>query len=127
MKVKEFNQDYEIDRKARGVKANAKTAPAPIMPETADKQPFDLTTTYFFFDVSTQAVRQSTGLKFEGLHLWAFGLRVIEVSRLRANRDDALADAQKHCNEQIESLREKVRKFEAKKQNRGLKAVLTSR
>ena len=130
MKSAEFNKNYEIDRRSKGVKATAKHAAAEV-PEilTADGTVYDADQTYHFFDEPTQQIRQSLGLRRSGEHLCTFGLRVVAVSKLRARKDDALADGQKFFNAEIEHLRTRIRKYEAEKQpaNRSLKAVLTSR
>ena len=130
MNTKTFNENYEIDRKSKGVKALAKNAPAEaVAVQTADGVIYDAAQTYYFFDVQTQEVRQSLGLRRNGEHLCTFGLKVVPVVNLRAEKDDALADGQKFFNSEIERLRERVRKYEAEKSpaNRSLKAVLTSR
>lgn len=132
MDAKTFNQNYELDRKTRtGVRANPKHAspiePPPIM--TADGKPYNPNETYHFFDAATQEIRQSTGLRRDDEHLCAFGLKVVAVANLRAERSGALADGQTFFNSEIERLRERIRKYEAEKPPaaRSLKAVLMSR
>ena len=129
MKTTEFNENFEIDRKSRGVKATAKHAPAPEMPKTADGTPYDAETLYHFFDESARVVRASNGLRLIGDYLCGFGLKIVAVADLHTSRDAALSAAQAFFNAEIEKLRERIRECETEKQprNRSLKAVLTSR
>ena len=66
MKMTEFNANFEINRKSRGLKATARHAPAPESPNTADGTPYDAETVYHFFDESARAVRASNGLRLIG-------------------------------------------------------------
>ncbi len=117
MKTDEFNEHYEIDRKSKGVKATAKTLehrmPLPIY--TADGEIYDPAETYYFFDTQTTQVRQTTGLRRVDEHLCTFGLKVVAVAKLRANRDDALAAGQSFFKLEIARLENRIEKFEAEK------------
>lgn len=131
MNAKTFNENYEIDRQSKGVKAKPKHAAPPDARETptADGTLYDASRTYYFFDEASREVRSSIGFRRIDEHLCAFGLKVVAVARLHASRDDALADGQKFFNAEIENLREKIRNYEAEKTpaRRSLKAVLMSR
>lgn len=129
MKMKTFNENFEIDRKSKGLKATAKHAPAIDAPPTADGTAYDANTAYYFFDEASREVRRSTGFSRNGDHLSAFGLKICEVSKLHKIRDAALTDGQTFFNSEIEALRDRIRKYESEKQpaNRSLKAVPTSR
>ena len=131
MKTAEFNEDYKINRTARGVKATAKNVELTFLeiPTTADGTPYVVETVYHFFDESSRQIRQSTGFRRKDDHLCALGLKIVEVAHLHTNRDAALSDGQQFFNAEIEALRAKIRQYEAEKQpaNRSLKAVLTSR
>lgn len=116
MKTEEFNENYEIDRQSKGVKAVPKNARAePVLIKTADGENYDAGETYYFFDSQTAQVRQSLGLRRVGEHLCTFGLNVVAVAKLRANRDDALGDGQKFFKSEIERLQKRIEKFEAEK------------
>ncbi len=117
MKVETLNENYGINRKARGVKATAKLrASQPIaVPSIADGTAYDASRTYHFFDASTQEVRQSTGLRRDGEYLSTFGLRVVAVVKLHTHRNDALTDAQNHFRAEIERLRGRIAGCEAAK------------
>ncbi len=131
MNTKTFNQDYELDRKTRaGIRANPKHAhvePAEIM--TADGTAYDPAIRYYFFDVQTQEVKQSLGLRRDKDYLCAFGLKVVLIAKLRASRDDALSDGQTFFKSEIERLQERVAEFELEKTNdsRSLKAFLMAK
>lgn len=116
MKTDEFNENYEIDRKSKGVKAmpkNGHAAAAAI--RTADGEVYDPGETYYFFDSSTGQIRQATGLRLGGEHLCSLGLKVVAVAKIRANRDDAIADAQSFFKSEIERLQKRIEKFELEK------------
>lgn len=117
MKTSEFNEHYEVNRRARGVKATAKTpAPKPIeIPLTADGTTYDAEQTHHFFDPSTQQVRQSIGRRRDGEYLATFGSRVIPVGRLHLNRDDALAKEQDFFKDEIERLVKRSAECESEK------------
>jgi len=128
MKSTEFNKSYEIDRKTRaGIRAVPKQSTAEL-PQimTADGVIYDPDQTYFFFDAQTAEVRQSLGLRRDGEHLCTFGLRVVQVSKLRSNRDDALADGQAFFSSEINRLHKQIQNFELEKsgKNRSLKTFL---
>ena len=131
MKTAEFNQDYELDRKTRaGIRANPKhthVEPAEIM--IADGTAYDSTSTYYFFDAQTGEVRQSLGLRRDKDYLCAFGLKVVLIAKLRANRDDSLTDGQTFFKSEIERLQERIAEFELEKTNdsRSLKAFLMAK
>ncbi len=131
MNTKTFNENYELDRKTRaGIRANPKHAhvePAEIM--TADGTAYDSTSTYYFFDVQTAEVRQSLGLRRDKDYLCAFGLKVVLIAKLRANRDDSLTDGQTFLKSEIERLQERIAEFELEKTNdsRSLKAFLMAK
>ena len=128
MNTKTFNENYTIDRKAKGVKATAKNgAPEPEI-KTANGENYNADQTYYFFDESSREVRTSTGFRRTDEYLCAFGLRIVAVVDLYTNRDEALSAGQRFFNAEIENLRERIRKYEAEKQpvKRSLKAVLMS-
>jgi len=117
MKTTEFNENFEIDRRARGVKALPKHAPnnePEIM--TADGAAYDPNTTYHFFEQQTAEVRQSLGLRRDEDYLCTFGLKVVAIAKLRANRNSALADGQSFYKSEIERLQKRIQDFESKKQ-----------
>jgi hypothetical protein len=129
MKSADFNQNFEIDRTARGVKASPRSAIVE-KPEalTADGKPFSYSAIYHFFD--GEAVRTSEGLRRIDLeNIGSPGCRVVRIDRLRETRDAALEDAQKAFVKKIEDLRDKVREFEEQKTpaNRTMKFVLSCR
>lgn len=133
MKTAEFNKSFEIDRKAKGIKALPKGA-APGFPEamTADGKSYSQAENYFFFDESAKEIRQiaRTGLRqIDAAWLGSMGYKIVKIANLRADRNDALADGQDYFLKQIEDLREAVRRFEAEKtpEARSLKAVLMSK
>ncbi|HLM60435.1 MAG TPA: hypothetical protein VK308_06515 [Pyrinomonadaceae bacterium] len=131
MKTKEFNENYEIDRKAKGIKALPKSASAEAVTiRTADGENYDSNETYYFFDSQIAQVRTSAGLRRAGEHLCNFGLNVIAVSKLRANRDAALTDGQNFFKSEVERLQNRIQKFEMEKtgEKRKLKdfSLLTS-
>lgn len=119
MNTKTFNQNYELDRKARGgVRANQKHAPAePLEIMTADGVSYNKDTTYYFFDEQSAEIRQSLGLPRDGTHLCTFGLRVVAVANLREDRDSAFTDGQKFFNSEIKRLQERIQEFELGKGN----------
>ena len=130
MNTKTFNENYEIDRKSKGVKALAKNAPAEaVAVQTADGVIYDAAQTYHFFDVQTQEVRQSLGLRRDGEHLCTFGLKVVPVVNLRAEKDDALADGQKFFNSEMNRLQKRIADYELEKSGdkRSLKAFLVAK
>ena len=130
MKTDEFNRGYEIDRKSKGVKAMPKhAAGAPVIYQTADGTDYDPAASYYFFDSQTQEVRQSLGLRRDGEHLCTFGLKVIPVAKLRANRDDALADGQEFFQSEIRRLQKRIADYELEKSGdkRSLKAFLMAK
>jgi len=116
MKTSEFNENYEIDRKSKGVKAMPKNA-EPLAIRTADGEAYDPSVTYYFFDSQATQVRQSTSLRRDGNgeHLCALGLKIIAIAKLRANRDDALSDAQFFFKLEIERLQNRIQKLELEK------------
>lgn len=133
MNMKTFNENFEIDRRSKGVKATAKRATADSavaqIPPTADGTLYDAETIYSFFDEASRQIRQSTGFRRSGEHLCAFGLKIVEVAKLHLDRDTALSDGQRFFNSEIETLRERIRKYEAEKkpENRSLKAFLMAK
>ncbi len=131
MDTKTFNQNYTIDRKSKGVKAIAKHAPAAQPPEilTADGTVYDSMAAYYFFDPQGDEVRQSIGLRRDGEYLCTFGLKVVVVAKLRASRDDALADGQSFFASEIARLQKRISDFELEKtsESRSLKTFLMSK
>lgn len=129
MNTKTFNQNYELDRKAKGNRAVPKFADEPPQIMTADGAAYDPNQTYHFFDTQTAEVRQSPGLRRDGEHLSTFGLKVVEISKLRSSRDDALADGQEFFSSEIERLRKRTQDFELEKsaETRSLKTFLMSK
>jgi hypothetical protein len=127
MKRDEFKQNYTLDRTAKGVRGLRKGESAYPVAATADGRPFDHAATYHFFDGSR--VRSTEGLRrIDAEHLGSMGMRIVEIAKLRAVRDDALVDAQKHCLDKIEELRQKIRGYEDEKEpkRRTMKYVLMS-
>ncbi len=119
MKTTEFNENYELDKKSRGVRANPKNAePEFIMIRTADGEAYDPSVTYYFFDSQATQVRQSTSLRRDGNgeHLCALGLKVVAIAKLRANRDDALSDAQSFSNWKSSDCKAESKNSNSKKQ-----------
>ncbi len=116
MNTKTFNENFDIDRKAKGVKAMPKNAPALPEIKTANGEIYDANQTYHFFDEASREVRSSTGFRRTDEHLCAFGLKIVAVSALHTTRDAALADGQKFFNAEIEHLRERIRQYEIEKQ-----------
>ncbi len=129
MNSKTFNENFTIDRKSKGVKAMPKHAPVAAEIMTADGTAYNPAATYYFFDVQTQEVRQSLGLRRDGEYLCAFGLKVVLIAKLRASRDDALSDGQTFFKSEIERLQERIAEFELEKTNdsRSLKAFLMAK
>jgi hypothetical protein len=131
MDAKTFNQNYELDRKAKGVRANAKGAPPEPLETilTADGTAYDASKTYYFFDHAAAEVRASAGLRRTGEHLCAIGLKVVAVSLLRSTRDGALADGQKFFKSEIERNQERIKNYELEKTstNRSLKTFLMAK
>lgn len=116
MKTKEFNENYEIDRKAKGIKAVPKNIAADSAAiRTADGENYDPNETYYFFDSQTAQIRTSVGLRRAGEHLCTFGLKVVAVSKLRANQDGALTDGQLFFKLEVERLQKWIQKFESEK------------
>nr|AUN37286.1 hypothetical protein [uncultured bacterium] len=131
MKPAEFKQDYEIDRTAKGIRANARNGgatPGPVI-LTGDSEPFDASREYFFFDERMREVRTSTGLRRYGDHLGSSGLKRVAIDNLRVNRDDALTDAQDALISEMAALQEKVAAFEQEKrpENRSLRRIVQAR
>ncbi len=130
MNTKTFNENFTIDRKSKGVKAMPKHATAEAVKiMTADGTAYDSTSTYYFFDVQTQEVRQSLGLRRDKDYLCAFGLKVVPIAKLRASRDDAFADGQTFLKSEIERLQKRIAEFELEKTNdsRSLKTFLMAK
>jgi len=122
MNTETFHRDFELDRKAKGVRANPKNAPV-VEPEimTADNADYDAAQTYYFFDEQTREIRQSTGLRRVGEYLSTFGLKVVAVGKLRLKRD-----GQTFFKSEIERLQTRVKEYELEKttESRSLKAFL---
>ncbi|MET0753090.1 MAG: hypothetical protein ABWZ66_06940 [Pyrinomonadaceae bacterium] len=116
MKSEEFNKNYEIDRKSKGVKAVPKGTGGYLERMTADGEPFNPENKYHFFDESTKAVRSTIGLR-RVCNDWIgdFGLRIVEVKYLRANLSDALSYGQEYFRKEIQILQEKIFDFEQEK------------
>jgi len=131
MRTPEFNQNYELKRQARGVKARRRNiAPEMSAPVTADGEPFNPETNYYFFDQPNMKVRESRGLRRVGNDgLGSMGLTVIAINKLRKDETDALEDAQKYCLCEINKFKQFIRDFEAWKptEKRSMKAILMSR
>lgn len=130
MDTKTFNEHYELDRKsktARAVPKGAAIEPVEVM--TADGVPYDRNATYYFFDAQSADVRTSAGLRRDGEYLCTFGLRVIEISKLRASRNDALADGQAFFKSEIERINKRIADYELEKttEARSLKAFLMAK
>lgn len=130
MNTKTFNENYDLDRKSNVPRAVPKNGVIEV-PEikTADGVVYDRNETYYFFDQSTRSVRQSIGLRRDGTHLCTFGLRVVAVADLRANRDDALSDGQRFFRSEIENLQSRIAEYELEKTTgkRSLKTFLMAK
>jgi hypothetical protein len=126
MDTETFHENFSVDRKAKDVCANTKNASQPE-PDvlTAGGAIYDAAQTYFFFDESTKEVRESTGLRRDKGHLSTFGLRVVEIGRLRVKRNDALSDGQTFFKSEIERLQNRVKEYELEKtpESRRLESV----
>lgn len=131
MNTKTFNENYEIDRKSKSVKALPKHAKMDTACEImiGAGAPYDPSLTYFYFDEQSSEIRQSLGLRRNEEFLMKFGLKVVAISKLRINRDDTLADGQSFFKSEIERLQKQIQKFELEKtsENRSLKAFLMSK
>ncbi len=132
MNTKTFNQNYELDQKAKGVRANPKTAAALPKAEvkTADGENYNPEKQYFFFDEDTRKIRRSNGLRqHETYHLGSFGLRVVEIVKLRNNKDAALSDGQAFFRNRISELNKLISEFELEKSadKRSLKSYLSAK
>lgn len=116
MNTKDFNENYEIDRKSKGVKAMPKASGSYPETFTADGEPFNPENKYHFFDTSTQTVRSTIGLR-RVCNDWigGFGLRIVEIKYLRVNQTDALSDGQECSRKEIQILQEKIFDFEQEK------------
>jgi hypothetical protein len=57
------------------------------------------------------------------------GIKVVEIEKLRINRDDALADSQKIFQSEIEGLNKRIAEYELEKtvENRSLKSFLMAK
>lgn len=93
MNTKTFDENYEVDRNAKGAHTTPKSAPI-MKPEikTADGDTYDSNQTYYFFDQKTSEIRLSTGLQRVGKNLSTSGLKIVPIARLYIRREDALAD-----------------------------------
>jgi len=130
MKTTEFKQNYNLDRSARSPRATRKHGEPASYPiaVTADGKPFNHAAIYHFFD--GDAVRTSEHLRrIDGENLGSMGLKIVEISKLRSNRDAAFGDAQKHYLKQIAECRQQIEKLEAEKtpKNRTIKYILMAR
>ncbi|HEY0048120.1 MAG TPA: hypothetical protein VGB68_02460 [Pyrinomonadaceae bacterium] len=117
MKADEFNQDFELDKKARrGLRAVPKK---PVgFPEvlTADGEPFDANQTYFYFDEQARTVRQTDGLRrVDAAWLGSLGFRVVLIEKLRSDRNAALDDGQAFIRNQIADFQKIIESFELEK------------
>lgn len=131
MNTHEFRESYEIDRNAKGMRANEKPAvePVPVV-LTADDKPFNPGQNYFYVDQANMAIRESQYLRrIDPNHLGDMNVRLTAITALRANRDDAVEDLENILVKQIEGLREKIRELEAEKSpdRRTVKFVLMAR
>lgn len=129
MRFQEFNEAYNIEPTAKGLRAMPKRGKSGIRPEafTADGEPFDASREYFHFESRGRAIRSTQSLRrIDDDWLGSLGMRIVEIGKLRANRDDAIDDGQKYFLAEIKSLREMIQEFEAQKEpkNRSLKAFL---
>ena len=116
MKMKVFKENYQIVDSKKGVKCVPKSAGGYPDAMTADGTIYSPEERYFFFDTDGRSVRQSVGLRrIDETWLGSFGLRVVEISKLRINRTDALADGQNFFRERIENLQESIERFELEK------------
>lgn len=131
MRTPEFNEKFQLDRKARtGVRANPKNAESKSAEAlTADGAIYDASQTYHFFDERSGETRQSLGFRRSGEYLCAFGLKIILISKLRLCRDDSLSDGQSFFKSEIERLQKRIQEFELEKssENRSLKAFLMTK
>lgn len=129
MNTKTFNENFTLDRKAKGIRAVPKHAAEPLEIMTADAAAYDPNETYYFFDTQTAEVRQSLGLRRSDDYLCTFGLKVVAIAKLRLSRDAALGDGQAFLTSEIERLKKKIQNFELEKSgaNRSLKSFLMAK
>jgi hypothetical protein len=132
MKTDECNKTFQIDRTARGLKGVSKLGNAkPIaMVKTADGELFNPGSVYFFFQPRELTVRDSQGLRLVGdQHLGSMGLRIVAIDQLRSTRDNAIEDGEKWLVNEIDRLRDHIRKLEDQKapENRTLKFILMAK
>lgn len=133
MNTKTFNQNYELDKTTkRGIRGIPKTVAAlpKIEVRTGDGEVYDAAKTYHFFDEGTRQVRQSNGLRqHEVLFLGSFGLRIIEIAKLRNEKDAALSDGQTFLRNRITELNKQIAEFELQKtpKARSLKDYLSAK
>jgi hypothetical protein len=74
---------------------NKKTIVSDVSAErTADGERFDPAKLYYFYDTGRREVISSISLRARDGFLCALGYRVIPIQKLRADRRDALNDAQ---------------------------------
>lgn len=117
MNAKTFNQNFQIDRTSkRGVKAVSKGAGGFPEALTGDGLPFNSEQRYFYFDESGRSVRSSESLRrIDADWLGSLGFKVIQIGKLRADRNAALSDGQTFFKNQIAELEKLVESFEAEK------------
>jgi hypothetical protein len=117
MKTSEFNKKFDLTKTAKGVRAVPKTGAGFTEALTSDGVPFNSEAQYYFFDESTQKVRQTIGLRrIDESWLGSFGLRIVKIENLRASQNDALTDGQNYFRKQIKNLQETIEKFESEKE-----------
>lgn len=128
MNTDEFKENYNLDRDGRAYEKRGKAAP---VFKTADGEIFDHSKTYFFFDERACAVRQSLGLvpNNNGYLCGANNFKVIEIARLRNDKDKALSDGQKHFSKEIKKYQNLIAEFELAKtvKSRSLKTYLMAK
>lgn len=116
MKTKIFRENFELVSSKSGLKAVPKSGGGFPEAITADGAIFNPDKKYYFFDRDSSAVRLTVGLRrIDESWLGSFGLRVVEIGRLRKERNDALGDGQSFFRNQIAELNEKIADFEAEK------------
>lgn len=117
LNTKTFNANYELVKGSRrGLKAVPKNSRGYPERLTGDGIPFNPENKYHFFDESTQKPRETIGLRRIDIDwLGSFGLRIVRIENLRADKRDALSDGQKFFEKQIDALHENINQLEAQK------------
>lgn len=117
MDKKTFDEKFEIDRSAKGIRATEKPAAEPVrVVLTADGEQYDPAREYYFADRLTHSVQSSKYLKrLTPFHIGDMNRKHTAIDQLRADRIDAIEDLEKIIVKEIDALRDKIRELEADK------------